>query len=113
MFIEPARSQAVTSYAGGIRIVCPGKTQIGVLHAFPIGFKNTWICVGIAVEVLRNLRKRLALLAEVILDLLLVLGVLQLCNLTWLTPWIVPTIPTAFCITSAEAAWPARATVPD
>ena len=35
MFIAPARSHAVMSYAGGIRIVYPGKELASVSHDVP------------------------------------------------------------------------------
>ena len=91
----------------------PGEDQIGVLHAFPIGVKNTWICVGIALEVLRNLRKRLALLDEVILDLLLVLGVLQLCNLNLAHPLDSPHHSHRLLHHFGRGCLAARAPVPD
>src|SRR5215510_5852080 len=58
-----------------------GEDQIGIFNDFTIGLKDTRIFVGIAVEVLRNLRERIALFDNVILDLLLFLRVVQTRNL--------------------------------
>src|SRR5215467_3607482 len=66
---------------GGNPDLLTGEDQIGVFNDFTIGLKDTRIFIGIAVEVLRNLRERIALFDDVILDLLLFLGVVQTRNL--------------------------------
>ena len=98
---------------GGNPNLLTGEDQIGVFNDFTIGLKDTRVFIGIAVELLRNLRERIALLDDVILNLLLFLGVVQTRNSTWLTPCTFPAINTAFCMASADVAWPESATVPD
>ena len=63
-----------------------GEDQIGVFDDFTIGLKDTRIFVGIAIEVLRNLRERITLFDDVILDLLLFLRVVQTRNLNLAHP---------------------------
>ena len=71
---ESAKPSSDTLLGGNPNLLT-GEDQIGVFNNFTIGLKDTRILVGVAVEVLRNLRECIALLDDVILDLLLFLGV--------------------------------------
>src|SRR5262249_15929057 len=77
---ESAQPSSNTLLGGNLDLLT-GEDQIGVFNDFTIGLKDPRVFVGIAVEVLCNLRERIALFDDVILDLLLFLRVVQTRNL--------------------------------